>query len=379
MDSKIVIINQAANYLTVGIVNEFAKRFDKTALITGSVHTQGEELSKDIDLTYINKWKEEHGIKKAFNYLHALVSMWYLLMTKYRNFEVFFISVPPMAYLLNIVLPHRFSMIIWDVYPDSLKITGMTENHLVYRIWSGLNKISFKKSFRLFTIGDKMAGLISQYLDREKIIVQPIWSIFQENDKVSKVDNPFIKENQLQGKFIVQYSGNIGLTHKVELMVALAEKMQGHKDILFQIIGRGPRKKILQDLVGKKKLNNCNFLPFQSDEMFPFSLSAADLGIVILDETTSKGSVPSKSYNLMSYGIPSLYIASSDSELQNYTVKFNHGKCFTEQELEKAEKYILKLKKNKDYYNQLSENSLKAASNFKRENAAKFVDKYLEI
>jgi len=126
-------------------------------------------------------------------------------------------------------------------------------------------------------------------------------------------------------------------------------------------------------------LNNCNFLPFQSDEMFPFSLSAADLGIVILDETTSKGSVPSKSYNLMSYGIPSLYIASSDSELQNYTVKFNHGKCFTEQELEKAEKYILKLKKNKDYYNQLSENSLKAASNFKRENAAKFVDKYLEI
>jgi len=173
-------------------------------------------------------------------------------MTKYRNFEVFFISVPPMAYLLNIVLPHRFSMIDWDVYPDSLKITGMTENHLVYRIWSGLNKISFKKSFRLFTIGDKMAGLISQYIDREKIIVQPIWSIFQGNDKVSKVDNPFIKENQLQGKFIVQYSGNIGLTHKVEVMVALAEKMQGHKDILFQIIGRGPRKKISQDLLEKR-------------------------------------------------------------------------------------------------------------------------------
>jgi hypothetical protein len=222
-----------------------------------------------------------------------------------------------------------------------------------------------------------MADLLAKYVAKEKITIQPIWSIFQENKRVLKSENPFIKAHGLENKFIVQYSGNIGLTHKVELLVTLAEKMQDQPNILFQIIGRGPRKKALESLVQEKELENCQFLPFQSDAMFPFSLSAADLGVVILDELTSKGSVPSKSYNLMSYGIPSLYISAPDSELHCYTSKFKHGKCFSEQELDKAEAFILELVADKDMYRAYSENSVKAAQNFKRENAAKFVKAYL--
>mgnify|MGYP000135233221 CR=1 FL=1 len=57
-----------------------------------------------IGISYIHKWTEEHGKAKALNYTKALWRMWYLLLTKYRNYEVFFISVPPMGYLLNIIL-----------------------------------------------------------------------------------------------------------------------------------------------------------------------------------------------------------------------------------------------------------------------------------
>ena len=376
-DRKIVIINQAINYLTIGICNEFVKKFEDVAVITGSIHSQGEELDKNIEVSKINKWKEEHGFGKILNYLKALWKTYLLLITKYRKYEVFFVSAPPMGYLLNVILRHRFSMLIWDVYPDVFKITGMKESHPIYRIWTKLNRISFKKTFRLYTIGNKMAELLSNYVQPDKIIIQPIWSIFQNNNKFTKDDNPFIKEHNLQDKFIVQYSGNIGLTHKVEVMISLAEKMVQHPDILFQIIGRGSRKKLLQNLVEEKKLKNCQFLPFQSDEMFPYSLSAADVGIVILDEVTSKGSVPSKSYNLMSYGIPSLYLSASDSELKNYADIYKNAKCYTEKELDKAEEFILKLKENKEYYHKLSLNSLKASINFKRENAAKFVEYYM--
>ena len=90
-DRKIVVINQAVNYLTIGICNEFANKFKNVALITGNVHSQGEELDKNIEVTYINKWKEKHDFRKVLNYLKALVSIWYLLMTKYRKYEVFFI------------------------------------------------------------------------------------------------------------------------------------------------------------------------------------------------------------------------------------------------------------------------------------------------
>lgn len=373
---KIVIVNQAVNYLTIGICNEFINKFECVHLITGSVHVQGEALDPRIKITSINKWREKHGFAKAFNYLRALVHIYFLLLLKYRKFEVFFISVPPMAYLLNLGLPNRFSMLIWDVYPDVFKITGMQEQHLVYRIWSKLNKKSFKKAYRLFTIGERMADLLSKYTDRTRIIVQPIWSIFQNNERITKANNHFIEQHQLQGKFIVQYSGNIGLTHNVEVLVDLAESMSKYDNILFQIIGRGPRKEHLEQLVRSKNLGNCQFLPFQSDEMFPFSLSAADLGVVILDEKTSKGSVPSKSYNLMSYGIPSLYFASEDSELMNYANMYGHAKCFSKTDLISAEKYILKMAEEKEFYDQLAQRSLSASRHFKRENAGKYIELY---
>lgn len=371
-------MNQAVNYLTIGLANAFAVRFDEVALITGSIHVQGEELEPSIDVSYINHWLERPAWKKLFSYLKACFLIYWLLLTKYRRYEVLFVSLPPMGYLLSLILPNRCSMVIWDVYPDIFKITGMQESHWLYRIWGALNKITLSKAYRVFTIGDRMADLLEKYVDRRKIIIQPIWSIFQANERASREKNPFIKNHQLQDKFIVQYSGNIGLTHKVEIMVELAEKMQNRPDIIFQVIGRGPRKPILEKLVRERQLPNCKFLPFQSDEMFPYSLSAADLGVVVLDERTAKGSVPSKSYNLMSYGIPSLYIASNDSQLKLYADQFRHAACFTEAELDQAVNFILQLKEDQLIREQLSQNAQVAADNFKRENADKFVTYYLD-
>lgn len=90
-----------------------------------------------------------------------------------------------------------------------------------------------------------------------------------------------------------------------------------------------------------------------------------------------KGSVPSKSYNLMSYGIPSLYLASSDSQLHVYAGKYSHGKCFTKSELSSAVEFLEKLSTNKDYYNELSINSENASKDFRRDNADIFVEYYL--
>ena len=377
-NSKIVIINQAVNYLTIGICNEFKQKFDRVDLITGSIHVQGETLNPKINIHYISKWKEEHGFKKLWIYITATLQIYWLLITKFRSHEVFFISLPPMGYLLNIFLWHRFSMLIWDVYPDVFKITGMNEKHIMYKTWSFLNKISFKKSYRLFTIGEKISKSLGQYVSNDKIIITPIWSIFQENNKIEKKNNPFIKHHKLQDKFIVQYSGNIGLTHNVEVLIDIAKEMTRYPNILFQIIGRGHRKAELKKRVSSEKILNCQFLPFQSDDIFPFSLSAADVGVVILDDLTSNGSVPSKSYNLMSYGIPSLYIATADSELKLYADKYGHAKCFTKKEVKAISNYILELSTNENYYKLISENSVKASEYYKRDNAAKIVEYYIK-
>ncbi len=377
-DRKIAVVNQAVNHLTIGICNAFAARFEEVELITGSVHEQGEPLDSRIQITRIIRWAERPAWKKGWSYAIGTLTIYFLLLTRFRQYEVFFLSIPPSGYLLKVALPQRFSMLVWDVYPDVFKITGMRESHPVYRIWSGLNRIAFRKSYRIFTIGNRMAGLLGKYVNREKLLITPLWAIFQTNARVPKISNPFVIEHGLQDKFVVQYSGNIGLTHKVEVMIELAELMREHDDILFQIIGRGPRMPNLRQLVTDKKLANCRFLPFQSDEMFPYSLSAADIGVVILDELTSKGSVPSKSYNLMSYGIPSLYIAGTDSELSDYSIRYRHAGCFDERNLREAADFILKLRDNPALYDNYAANARMAALDFKRSNADRIVELYLK-
>lgn len=374
---KLVIINQAANYLTIGFANAFKKRFDEVALITGSVHAQGEELDDRITVTYINRWHERPAWKKAASYLLALARMWLLLVTKYRRHEVMFVSVPPMGYLLNLTLPHRFGMVIWDVYPDVLRIAGMLDTHPVFRVWSALNRYSFRRAWRVFTISEPMAEVLSKYMDRGRIIVHPIWSIFQENERIPDKDNPFVKIHNLEDKFVVQYSGNIGVTHNVEVLIDIAERLKDSERVLFQVIGRGPRQPYIERLINIRNLRNIQMLPFQSDEMFPNSLSAADLGVVILHDSVGRGSVPSKTYNLMSYGIPALYIAAADSELARYAGRYGHARCFVASELDEIADFVCQLADDKTMQSQMQGHAENASMDFRRSNADRFVESYL--
>lgn len=372
----LVVLNLAANYLTVGFANAFNRQFDSVTLITGSVHEQGEALDDDVRVHTINRWHERPARKKALSYAFGLLRMWWLLMTRYRRHEVLFVSVPPMGYLLNLVLPHRFSMVIWDIYPDALKVTGMKESHLIYRIWAWLNRHSFRKAYRLFTISEVMADALSKYVNRDRLIVQPIWSIFQGDERIPDDRNQFFEEHDLADRFIVQYSGNIGLTHNVELLVDIAERLQDRTEILFQIIGRGPREPYIRRLVDERGLSNVQMLPFQSDEMFPHSLSAADLGVVILNEQVSRGSVPSKAFNLMSFGIPSLYVASAESQLAKYAETYGHAHCIRHEQLDAIGNFICKLAAGPRLYEATRKRALRAAKDFTRSNADKFVSSY---
>ena len=378
-DRKIVFVNQAVNYLSIGIVNEFAQKFEHVALVTGSVHVQGESLDKDVQINSIIRFTEAKLWKKFLNWIIASFQIFYLLLIKYRKHEVFFIPNPPIAYLMMLVLPHRFSILKWDVYPDVLKIFGIRETNLIYRFWAYLNRRIFRKAFGVYTIGQKITELIAQYVEEEKITKTPLWTTFTDFTPIPKEENKFIREHKLWNKFIVQYSGNIGVTHNVELLIDVAEALVNEHHIHFQIIGRGNRYKEIKARIDSSKLENCQLLPFQSDDLFPHSLSAANLGVVVLDDKTSKGSVPSKTYNLMTAAKPIIYIASKESELYDYAERYKNGKCFHSSEISKIAEFITQVAADQRQYEQLSDNSLLASKDFTRANAMKLVDHYASI
>lgn len=376
---KIVVVNQAVNYLTIGIANELVKEYDLVALITGSIHVQGEELSKKIRISKINKYSDGNIISRSINWSFASIRIFFILLSQYRQYEILYITNPPIAYFASFLLPNKFSILMWDVYPDMLKVYNISNKNIFYRFWVFLNRSLFKRVFRIYSIGEQLKNMISNYVDEKKIYLCDLWTNFDGAELPLSSNNIFIKDNYLEDQFVIQYSGNIGATHNIGALIQLAEYLKRDKDILVQIIGRGNSKSYYENLVKEKGISNIQFLPFQSDEMFPFSLSAADVGVVVLDDRVSKGSVPSKTYNLMRAGKPILYIASQESELYIYAQKYNNGKCFNSNAITDISEFILKLKNDTKYYQLLSENSKNASSLFDRSNARKFVESYLGI
>ena len=375
-ERKIVFVNQAVNFLTVDIVNSFAEKFPDISLLTGNVHTQGTDLNLQVKVDKLVKYNEKNFFTKIFTWSIASVQIFFKLLFKYRKHEVFFVSVPPMSYLSMLFLKNRFSILIWDVYPDTLKIYGIGEQNLIFKYWARANKKLFKKATHLFTIGDKMADLIAKYIDREKIKIIRLWTTFENFKPIEKENNFFIKEHGLQNKFVVQYSGNIGRTHNVEVMVSLAKLLSDNNKIIFLIIGKGERMSKITESIQEAGLQNCMVLPFQPDDVFPYSLSAADMGVVILDSKTSQGSIPNKAYNLMTAGQPVLYIASKDSELNIYAERYENGKCFEADKLNDIASFIKELSESEDLQQHYKTNSLKASLDFSRKNTGTMMEAY---
>lgn len=377
-ERKIVIVNQAVNYLTVGVANAFADRFEDVSLITGNIHEQDEKIYEHIKVHKISRYDETSLKTKFMAWVKGLFQIYFLLLTKYRKHEVFFVSVPPNAYFTFLLLRGRFSVLVWDVYPDNLKIFGISEKHPLYKFWGWANRRLFRRAYKMYTISEKMADLVSSYIAREELIITPLWTTFKGFDPIKRSDNFFVKEHGLENKFVVQYSGNIGTTHNVEVLVEVARELKNEEHIEFLIIGKGVRVPKLKKMIKEYGLTNTKILPFQPDDVFPYSLSSADLGVVILDDITSKGSVPSKTYNLMAMGIPVLYVASPDSQLKIYADTYKNGACFHASDIPKIAKFVEHLSTDKGAHARMSENSKAASENYKRGNADVLVDRYID-
>jgi glycosyltransferase involved in cell wall biosynthesis len=176
----------------------------------------------------------------------------------------------------------------------------------------------------------------------------------------------------LEDKFLVMYSGNLGHAHPVEALVEVAAATSD-QDILFVIIGEGNKKDLIHGRIKQYELSNCIVLPLQEVAMLPHSLAAANLGVVTLGKEASALSVPSKTFNLMSAGVPILGIASPGSELSVLVKQFELGQCFSDNDIAAMIGFIQRVKSDTVYREKLIKNALSASKSFGPENAFKFV------
>jgi hypothetical protein len=377
MSRKIVFVNQAAGYLAIDIINEFAGVFDEVALISADIRVQDVELDPKVRISRVIQKSRRTNVSRLVRWIVATVQIALLLMTRFRGFEIFYFSVPPFAYFTSLLLRRRFSLLMWDVYPDALSIMGLQEGHPVYRLWGGINKRLFVRAYRLYTIGESPAKMMSRYVPVEKVSVIPLWAGLKDAGPVPKGDNPFIHENGLEGKFIIQYSGNIGGSHNIESLVEVARLTSADEDILYLLIARGTKVPQVKALIDEHKLGNVILMPFQPDHLIRYSLAAADISVILIEAKAAEVMLPSKIFNLLTVGSPLMGISPVHSELNRMIEAYGVGRNFEKSDHQGMVAFIRQLKDSPGCLEDYRARALLASKQFTSENARKYLESYI--
>lgn len=374
-DKEIVFVNQSSGYLMINIINEYAKLYRKCTLLTGSLNPRNDKLYNNVEVKYLCEYKRGANLKRIFTWLFFSFQALFLLLFKYRKGELFLVSNPPVNVFWGWFFSKRLKyFLVYDLYPDALfEYNILNSKSFLGKLWQRFNCRTFKYCQKVFCLSNGMKERIGRYVTSNKISIVPVWSDNYFLKPISKEDNLFLKNKDFKEKFLIVYSGNMGRTHPVEKLVEMAKLLDSDKFHII-LIGGGFKYSLIRGIISSSKMENIELFPWQPVEMLPYTLSAADLNIVTLDKESSKLSVPSKTFDIMSVGNPILALASKESELYSIIHGYSIGEVFEENEIESSCEYINELYENKLKYKELSSNSLKASKNFTKENAKMFLN-----
>ena len=372
---SIVFVNQSSGYLMIDIINAHVPYYDELVLLTGFFNPRGTALNSKVKIKYLKNYKRSGNLVKFYSwFIFHLQSLFYIFFT-YRKSKLYLVSNPPINIFTFGITKRDYAYLIYDLYPQVLvKNNLIGTSSWLYNYWMHLNKKMFDNAKHVYTLSDGMKANLKYISRHEELQVVPVWTNTTFFNDIPREENIFIKNNHLEGKFIVGYSGNLGKTHPVEKIIEIAEFLQNTNDIQFLIIGDGEKKVMLQKIQAQKKLANLKILDFQQTKLFPHVLAAMHIGVVTLEINATDLSVPSKTFDLMSAGKPILSIAGNDSELAAIITTNQIGQNFDEKaSIEEMAAYILKLKSNFDVYGEISENSKRNSQKYTQENAKQMV------
>jgi glycosyltransferase involved in cell wall biosynthesis len=327
---------------------------------------------KGISIFYLpsSNFNKNKVIGRLLNYITFSISLSFkLLFSKSKN-TIFASTNPPFlgfivaffCYLKN----RKYNCIIHDVYPEGLIRVGKWSNkNPVVKIWNIVNRFSFKRSMKIITIGRDMQKLIvsGNPHQSDKVLYIPIW---QNGNLITPTHfdtNEFVIKNNWQKKFIVQYSGNMGLWNDMKTFARAATELN-HSDILFTFYGDGIRKKELMEEMGFGNNLNVIFFPFQPKEKLNSLLTSCHVALVSLAKNLDGIAVPSKIMGILAAGIPVIAMVPENSEIALIIQDNNCGIVLEPGDVKGLTKSIMKLKNDQELRKLLATNAKTAFDNY---------------
>lgn len=236
---------------------------------------------------------------------------------------IFTISQPPvLGGLLGVVgkyMKHaKLIYNIQDFNPEQVKAVSFTHNKLVINTMMKLDKYSCLKADKVIVVGrdmimtlrNRFPNMVPYAYINNWVNEKEIYPLEKTHSKVVE----FKKRYGLEGKFVIMYSGNIGLYYDLPNILKCISKFQEETDVVFAFVGEGSVLEELKSYRDKSRMTNVVFIPYQDKKDLIYSLNAGDVHFVVNAKGIKGVSVPSKLYGVMAAGKPVLGILEEGSE-----------------------------------------------------------------
>jgi hypothetical protein len=176
----------------------------------------------------------------------------------------------------------------------------------VLRLLRGVERFLYSRCDAVVAITEGFRHYLLQLgLEPGRVAVIPNGVDWKKFAGVSPSDE-LRRREQLDGKFVVGYIGNIGLAQGLETLLEAAERL-GDEPVAFLLLGEGIDKTRLAALAQARALKSVRFLEGVPRNDVPSVLATCDALVAMLrDDPLFEITIPSKIYEYMAAGKPIL-------------------------------------------------------------------------
>jgi glycosyltransferase involved in cell wall biosynthesis len=255
----------------------------------------------------------------------------------------------------------KFVYILQDIYPEGLVRLGkLSGRNPSIRFWQWLFVKSLTGSTFIIVIGRDMKQYIAEICPKctEKTIYIPNWQDDNLITTENYITNSFVQNHGLTDKFIIQYSGNMGLWNE---MATIGKAVTRNiPDVIFMFVGGGIRKEELMVQFSESSQKNVILLPFQPNDQFNEILSASHVQLVTMLDGLEGMAVPCKIYGIMASGRPVIAMVPKESEIAYAVEEEQCGFVLDPKDLEGLINSIHLMKSDENLRKEFGINSRKA-------------------
>jgi glycosyltransferase involved in cell wall biosynthesis len=254
------------------------------------------------------------------DYLSFYAAAAFKAVALHRFDVVVTLTTPPIIGLIGTLMASlRGSRhVYWsmDLHPDaSLALGRMSPKRPIVRFLSWLSALVYRRADRVVVLGPYMADRIAlKEVPRERIVTIPVWSRRDEVYPIPRATNPLRKALGLGDKFVVMYSGNLGLAHSFDEFLAAARRLRECTDIVFLFVGGGPRLGEVEAALARDGLSNVRLLDYVPRSQLHVSLAMADAHLISMRPEMTGIVVPGKLYGAMASGRPAIFVGPEHCE-----------------------------------------------------------------